>query len=145
MKARLILIPLLLAACASASAQSQPQSTPAAPVATPAPAGPRPASSNKWRIKFDESAKSDGSIVFRVWPGEGAPRDVSVAVRDNQSENSIAHSTREAMRRVLGEAYHVEVDDGEDVLVKTRHGTARFGLQLLSNDAEDVDIKLHKE
>ncbi|WP_421567116.1 hypothetical protein [Stenotrophomonas sp. PD6] len=119
-----------------------------APVAAPgtvAAEGERPRHSNKWRIVFDERAKSDGTISFRIWPKDGAPQQVDVAVIDGQSENRIASSARDALRVALGKGFHVEVDDGEDVLVKARRGTGDFGLQLIGNTARDVDIKLRRE
>lgn len=112
--------------------------------ATPAE-GERPRSSNNWRIEFDERAKSDGTISFRVWPREGSPLQVDVAVIKGQSENHIAAAARGAFSLALGKPYHVEVDDGEDLLIKARHGTGDFGLQLLGNTARDVDVKLRRE
>lgn len=152
MSARSILMYLLLAAVSPAAfAQSAMPSSPPAPetapipAAMPAVASERPSSSNKWRIKFDESSKSDGVITFRLWPGEGEPMDVTVAVRNHQAENSIARATRDALRTRLGKGYQVEVDDGEDVLVKAKGGTRHFGLQVLSSSAKDVDVSLDKE
>jgi hypothetical protein len=105
-----------------------------APTTVAAAETERPRASNKWRMAFDERAKSDGTIRFRVWPKDAPPLQVDVAVLDGQSENHIAKSARDA----LG-------DDGEDVLVKARHGTGDFGLELISNTARDVDIKLRRE
>lgn len=104
---------------------------------------PRP--SNKWRISFDERAKSDGVISFRVWPGDAPPLQIDVPIVDNLSENKIAATVRDAIGTQLGSAYHVEVDDGEDVLVKARHGTKDFGIELIGNTVRDVDISMHRE
>lgn len=132
-----------LLAVASPLAGAQQTAAPAAAAASTEAERPRP--SNKWRILFDERAKSDGTISFRVWPGSGAPLQVDVAVVDGQSENHIAAAARDALRVALGKNYHVELDDGEDVLVKARHGTADFGVQLIGNTARDVDISLRRE
>lgn len=105
----------------------------------------RPHGSNKWRILFDERAKSDGTISFQVWPRDGSPLRVDVAVIKGQSENHIAAAARGALGVALGKGYHVEVDDGEDVLVKARHGTGDFALQLLGSTVRDVDITLRRE
>lgn len=121
------------------------QATVDSPAAVGAPEAERPRASNKWRIVFDERAKSDGTISFRVWPRDGQPLQVDVAVIDGQSENHIASSVRNALRVALGKGFHVEVDDGEDVLVKARHGTGDFGMQLIGNTARDVDVKLRRE
>ena len=116
-----------------------PQATSAEPVMT------APRTSNKWRIEFDESSKSDGTITFRVWTEGDTTIDVPVSVRNNQSENSIARATRNAFRRVLGRGYHVETDDGEDVLIKVRGNTPHFGLALVSSTAKDVDVSVGRE
>lgn len=104
-----------------------------------------PRSSNKWRIKFDESSKSDGVITFRVWTTPTTTVDVPVNVARRQTENAIARATRDAFRTALGKGYKVETDDGEDVLVKAKGKTPRFSLALVSSTADDVDIRLHRE
>lgn len=137
----LLLSAIILIAAPLVRAQQAPPSS-----ATAAPAdAERPRSSNKWRIVFDERAKSDGTIRFRVWPRGGTPVQVDVAVVDGESENHIAAAARAALRVALGKGYHVEIDDGEDVLVKARHGTGDFGLQLVASTVKDVDIKLRRE
>lgn len=113
--------------------------------ASTTPAVKPPRASNKWRIEYDESSKSDGTIIFRVWTNGTDVVDVPVAVRDNQSENSIARLTRDAFRKILGKGYKVETDDGEDVLIKATGKTKSFGLALVSSTAKDVDINLDRE
>ena len=115
------------------------QATPTAPALTP------PRTSNKWRIQFDESSKSDGVISLRVWTQGTTFVDVPVSVRNNQSENSIARGARDAFREVLGAGFKVETDDGEDVLVKARGKTPHFGLSLVGSTAKDVDVELDRE
>lgn len=136
----LLLVLLSLLAVPLARAQTSP--LPASDAADPAV---RPHASNKWRIAFDERAKSDGTITFRVWPADGEPILIEVPIKDGVSENHIAAAVRDVIGTRLGKAYHVETDDGEDVLVKARHGTKDFGLDLVSNTVRDVDIKLHRE
>lgn len=137
----LVLAATILVAAPLVKAQAQPAP---AGVAAP-PETERPRGSNKWRIVFDERAKSDGVISFRIWPREGAPIQVDIPIVDGQSENRIASTVRDALKVRLGKGFHVETDDGEDVLVKAKHGTGDFGLQLLGNTARDVDIKLRRE
>ena len=132
-------LPLLLPFTTNAQAPTGAQAS------TAVPGTERPRGSNKWRIVFDERAKSDGTITFRIWPKDGQPLQIDVPVVDGQSENHIASSARDALKVGLGKGFHVEVDDGEDVLVKARRGTGDFGLQLIGNTARDVDIKLRRE
>ena len=91
------------------------------------------ATSNKWRIKFSEGANSDGEIVFRVTPIDGQSIDVSTPVSDGTRENSVASHVRDTFKAQLPDgAYHVEKDDGEDVLVKRHGDTPDFSLELIS-------------
>jgi len=137
---------VLLAAAILVAAPLVRAQTPSSAAGAVAPsATERPRPSNKWRIKFDERARSDGTVSFRIWPRDGAPLQVDVPVVEGQSENRIAASARDALRVALGKGFHVEIDDGEDVLVKARRGTPDFGVQLLGNTARDVDITLRRE
>lgn len=103
-------------------------------------------SSNKWRIEVSEGAKSSGAMVFRVSP-EGQPAiDVTVHINDGLRENMVALAIKDAFRKQLPrDGYHIERDDGEDVLVKRRGNTPRFGLDLISSDVKAVRINLDKE
>src|SRR5262245_62062746 len=98
--------------------------------------------SNKWRIKLNHRADNDGSIGFRIRRIDGTPIDVETKVPANTSENHIAKLMRDAMKATLGEGYHVETDDGEDVLIKKRKDTPNFDLTLVSSTVTGVTIKL---
>lgn len=142
----LLVFSVMLSSAAAANAleengASALQATPATTANSPASI---PRASNKWRIDFDESSKSDGIITFRLW-SQGKPIDVPVSVRNNQSENSIARATRDAFRSVLGNGYKMETDDGEDVLVKVSGKMPDFSLALVSSGAKDIDISLRRE
>ena len=139
----ILLALLLLAPASGAHAQSTAASVSASSTLPPGAKSPRP--SNKWRISFDETSKTDGQIVFRIWPKGGQPFEVVVEVKDGQRENSIARSARDAFKLALGKGYGVETDDGEDVLLKAKGKTPNFGLELVSNSAKDVDIDLDRE
>lgn len=132
---------LLVLFCLAVVPLVRAQSTAAAAHAAPAP--PRP--SNKWRVVFDERARSDGTLSFVVWPASGNSQRVDVPIKDGTSENQIARAVRDALGASLGKGWHVETDDGEDVLVKARRGTPDFGLELVGNTVEDVDVKLRRE
>jgi hypothetical protein len=91
--------------------------------ASPASAG----SSNKWRIEVSEGANSDGEIVFQVTPEGGEAIEVRVAVEDGTRENKVARTISDAFESQLpSDDYHVEVDDGEDVLVKKEARCGKF-------------------
>lgn len=102
--------------------------------------------SNKWRIEFDGGANSDGEIVFRVTPEGGEPIDVNARINDGTGENRVASKVRDAFREQLPDgAYHVEKDDGEDVLVKRRGDTPDFSVELVSSSVKSVDIDIEHE
>ena len=101
--------------------------------------------SNKWRIEMSESAKSDGNIVFRIAPEGEDPIDVDIRVFDHTSENQVAHRIRnELLEQLPPQRFTVEVDDGEDVLLKKRKGE-NFRLNLVSNTVKSVRINLDRE
>lgn len=102
--------------------------------------------SNKWRIKVNHSAKSDGTIVFRVSPKNQPSIDVTVHIKNLTTENHVAAKIRDAFKEQLPrDGYHVERDDFEDVLIKKRGDTPNFGLELVSSSVEKVSIRMHKE
>jgi len=102
--------------------------------------------SNKWRIKFNHRAKSSGEIVFSVQPIGGEVIEVHAAIEEGMSENEVAKVVRDAFRAQLPEdTFHSERDDGEDVLVKKRHGAENFDLHLVNCSVENIRIKIKRE
>lgn len=102
--------------------------------------------SNKWRIEVSESARSDGEIVFQVVPQGGEPQLVTVLIKSSFGENRVAVAIKDAFQDQLDDQqYHVERDDGEDVLVKKRHGEADFALRVISSTVKAVRIRVQKE
>lgn len=101
--------------------------------------------SNKWRIQVSSDADSDGVVVFRLAPTDASPTDITVQIPKDAGENHIARLIRDTLRARLGDRYKVEVDDGEDVLVKKRHGGASFDLTIQQKTAAGVRITLDKE
>jgi len=101
--------------------------------------------SNKWRVEVSETARSDGTIVFRVTPKDGTPTDVTVAIKDGRGENNIADDIRDAFRATLDkDAFHSETDDGEDVLLKKRKGPD-FELKLVESSVKATRVNVEKE
>jgi hypothetical protein len=102
--------------------------------------------SNKWRLQFSGGADSDGTIVLRVTPKGGVPLDASIDIEDGTGENAVAKAVVKGLKAQLPEdGYHVERDDGEDVLVKKRHGAADFDLEIVSNSVKGVRINRDRE
>ena len=101
---------------------------------------------NKWRIELDGQALKSGEIQFRVTPRQGESTDVTVNIRSGRAENNVAKDVRDAFAAKLSpERYTVEVDDGEDILIKKKEGQPDFALELLESDVQNVSIKIEGE
>lgn len=102
--------------------------------------------SDQWRIQVSEGAKSDGELRFLISPEGGTPLEVAVEIKDGRWENGIAKDIRDRLRQALdAKAFHVEVDDGEDVLVQKRGKAPRFELRLLESTVKATRIGIDKE
>ena len=134
----------------SAFAQEPAATTPAATEATEATATPAtPAAplklSNKWRIKVREGANNTGTLHFRVTPDKGTATDIVVNIEKGRSENGVATDIKNTFKKVLDpKVYHVETDDGEDVLVKKRKGPD-YEVKLVESTLKGTRIYLDKE
>lgn len=103
------------------------------------------APSNKWRVEVDGKAGTAGSLQLTVTPEGGTSQQIDVPVAKGQSENQVARLIRDALKQAIGKDYHVEIDDGEDVLVKRRLGKSRLDLQLTGNSVQGIKLKSHTE
>jgi hypothetical protein len=83
--------------------------------------------SDKWRLECSGNAESDGEVVFHITP-EGGER-----LRDGLK-------TQLDKRR-----FTVEVDDGEDVLVKRKGRTPEFALAVAENTVKGLRLNPDKE
>lgn len=102
--------------------------------------------SNKWRIELDGQALTTGDLVFRVTPSQGEPTNVTVNVKSGRSENNVAKDVRDAFASALSpQRFSVEVDDGEDVLVKKKDGQPDFALELVEASVQNVSVKVEGE
>jgi hypothetical protein len=102
--------------------------------------------SNKWRLECSGGADSDGQIVLHLTPKGGALQVITVPVARGTGENAVARAIRDGLRAGLDKkAFNVEVDDGEDVLVKRRGRTPDFALQVAENTVKGVRLNLDKE
>ncbi len=102
--------------------------------------------SNKWRLQCSGNAESAGEITLSIEPKGAATIEATIAIAKGTSENRVAKTIRDALKLQLPrEAYKVEVDDGEDVLVKKKRGAANFGLKVVSNTVKGVRLNPDKE
>jgi hypothetical protein len=102
--------------------------------------------SNKWRIEADYTAKTTGTLVFRVTPEQGSPTDISVSIAEKEGENNIAGNIRAALQAQLPpNRYDVEVDDGEDALIKRKSGQPDLLVELASTDVEGTELEVERE
>ncbi len=102
--------------------------------------------SNKWRIELDGSALKTGDMQFRVTPSQGESIDIVATIKSGRDENGVAKDVRDAFAAKLNpERYSVEVDDGEDILIKKKEGQPDFALELIESDVRNVNIKVEGE
>ena len=102
--------------------------------------------SNKWRIELDGQALKTGDIQFRVTPRQGDPIDITASIRSGRAENNVAKDVRDAfVAKLSPERYTVEVDDGEDILIKKKDGQPDFALELVESNVQNVSIKVEGE
>ena len=141
---RLVLAASLASPPIAAFAQEPAVTPPAATEATAAPAAPLKLS-NKWRIEVSEGANNTGTLLFRVTPDKGVATDVLVNIKKGRGENGVATDIKNTFKKVLDpKVYHVETDDGEDVLVKNRKGP-NFELKFVESTLKGTRIDVEKE
>ena len=96
---------------------------------------------NKWRLQFSGDAESDGRIVLALAPAEGEPLRATAQIRNGRSENGVARDVAAALQAQAGKRYDIEVDDGEDVLVKKHDGERDFVVTVVENSVRGVRIE----
>jgi len=97
---------------------------------------------SKWRLKFDHWAEVDGELVLRIAPLNGTPVDVSTRISKDTTENQAAELVSGALKAQLGKGYKVEVDDGEDVVIKNSGNTPKFEVSLVSSSVTGLNLKI---
>ena len=100
---------------------------------------------NKWRLEFSGNAESDGRIVLELSPSEGEPIRASADIARGLGENAVARRVRGALQAAAGSRYGIEVDDGEDVLVKKHDGERDFIVTIVENSVRGVRIGVDAE
>ena len=101
--------------------------------------------SHAWRIEISEGANSDGTIRFAVTPVGGEMKTVEVAIKNGRAENNVAKDVRDGFKSALPAEYKVEVDDGEDVLIKTRDPVPKFTVALVDSSVKSVRIDVEHD
>ena len=102
--------------------------------------------SNKWRIEISEGANSSGTMTFRVTPHQGTPVDVTAQIKGGRGENGVARDVRDALAAQLSSgSFAIEVDDGEDVLIKKREGQPDFAVELVQSSITGTRVEVDSE
>ncbi len=103
--------------------------------------------SNKWRIECSSDADSDGVVTLLLSPEDAEPIEVNIQIARNTGENAVARKIRDSLKadERVAKRYKLEVDDGEDVLVKKRRGEPDFDLEVVSNTVKGFRINLDRE
>jgi hypothetical protein len=102
--------------------------------------------SHGWRIEISEGANSDGTIRFVVTPVGGDITTVEVPIREGRGENDVAKDVRDGFRRALPPGvYEVEVDDGEDVLVKSKDPAPKFSVSVVDSTVKGTRVEVERE
>jgi hypothetical protein len=109
------------------------------------PADAKP--SNKWRIECSSDADSNGVITLLLSPKGAEPIEVAIPIAKGTGENAVARRIRDGLKadERVAKRYKLEVDDGEDVLVKKRRGEPDFDLKVVSNTVKGFRINLDRE
>jgi hypothetical protein len=100
---------------------------------------------NKWRLQFSGGARSAGVVALAITPKDQATINVEVPIEAGTGENAVARRVRDGLREAIGKDFKVEIDDGEDVLVKRRLGRPRFNVEVTQISAAGVRVNLDQE
>ena len=102
--------------------------------------------SNKWRLQFSGGADSDGVITIKIIPKEGEPFVTETAIKAGTGENKVAKTVVKSLKAQLPKKrFHVERDDGEDVLIKRKWGEPYFDVEIVSITVKGVRINPDRE
>lgn len=99
----------------------------------------------KWRVEFEHYTGNDGAIVLRISPEGGTPVDVETKVAKSSSPDKVARSVRDSIKVALGEGYHVETDDGEDVIIGKKGNTPKLNVTLVSSSLTGLATRINRE
>jgi hypothetical protein len=81
-----------------------------------------------------------------VTPRQGESTDIAVNIRSGRAENNVAKDVRDAFAAKLSpERYSVEVDDGEDILIKKMEGQPDFAIEHVESNVQNDSNKVEGE
>ena len=105
-----------------------------------------PDTSNRWRLQAGGESTADGVIVVRLSEIGAVVAEIPVSVPKHTAKKGVAERIRDSLNAALeGDRYKIEVDDGEDVIVKAREDVKDFEIAIVSNTADGIEVKLDKE
>lgn len=109
------------------------------------PADARP--SNKWRLECSGNAESAGTITLVMAPRGEPELSFEIAVKHRTSGNGVARAIRDALEADprASARWRMDVDDGEDVLIKKRRGQPVFDLRIGGNTVKGVRLNPDRE
>ena len=83
--------------------------------------------------------------VTRLAPKGEAAVEVTVNIKDGRSENGVASDVKNTFKGALDpKRFHVEGDDGEDVLVKKKGGPD-FSIELIESTLKGTHFDVERE
>ena len=100
---------------------------------------------NKWRLEVSGNAETAGRIVLQIAPGKGEPIRAVATIANGRAEKDVARDVSAALQSVASGHYNVEVDDGEDVLVKKQGGERDFVITVVENTVQGVRVEIDAE
>ncbi len=101
--------------------------------------------SHRWRVEVSEGANSDGTIRFVLTPAGGDVTTIEVPVKKGRAENDVAKDVRDAFIRTLPAGqYHVEIDDGEDIIVSNKKPYAEFSLAMVDSSVKGTRVEVER-
>ncbi len=100
---------------------------------------------NKWRLEFSGNAETAGRIVLQVAPAKGKPIRATASIPKGRAENDVARDVSAALQAAASGHYNVEMDDGEDVLIKKQDGERDFVVTIVENSVQGVKIGIDAE
>jgi hypothetical protein len=103
--------------------------------------------SNKWRLQCSGNAESAGTITLVMAPRGEPELAFEIPVKHRTSENGVARTIRDALKADprASARWRMEVDDGEDVLIKKRRGQPDFDLRIGGNTVKGVRLNRDRE